>query len=322
MSPANSLSNFSIMSPSPNSSTSEHAQMISLLCFGLPLHTTLSLLPEPILDLLVFHFFHSYLEELPTEILHSTFVKVFLSLTQVEQCLYLEQVGQPLVSPAAIFLALCLSSPPPSPAIPPVNNNNVIHIQITKGQWITFPSSQVLVQCSWTSSPNALCYVCSDLSYHGLFCPMYTCLTCQETILGNAAHHCLETQCDLCHQWGHFNNVCNLQICGGCNTPEHVVDNCPVNQLIQLDAHSTYHRTYSDDNNLNTLVDGNWGVWTCQAWGLSVRRGQCYNFLPFHVFFLIFVVHWPYFCFAPLYEEVDHYLLAFLHSSPPLFFLL
>ena len=51
--------------------------------FGLPLHTTLSLLPGPILDLLVFHFFHHYLEELPTNVLHPTFAEIFLSLTKL-----------------------------------------------------------------------------------------------------------------------------------------------------------------------------------------------------------------------------------------------
>ena len=36
-----------------------------------------------------------------------------------------------------------------------------------------------------------------------------------------------------------------------------------------------------------------------------------------HVFFLISIVHRPYFSFAPSYEETDHYLLAFpLYSSP------
>ena len=38
-----------------------------------------------------------------------------------------------------------------------------------------------------------------------------------------------------------------------------------------------------------------------------------------HVFFLIFIVHHPYFHFASEYEETDHYLLTFGSSSPPLF---
>ena len=49
--------------------------------FGLPLHTTLSLLPGPILDLLLSHSFHHYLKELPTNILHPAFTEIFLSLT-------------------------------------------------------------------------------------------------------------------------------------------------------------------------------------------------------------------------------------------------
>ena len=35
-----------------------------------------------------------------------------------------------------------------------------------------------------------------------------------------------------------------------------------------------------------------------------------------HVFFLVSVVHRPYFHFTPLHEEVDLYLLAFPHSYP------
>ena len=39
-----------------------------------------------------------------------------------------------------------------------------------------------------------------------------------------------------------------------------------------------------------------------------------------HVFFLISVVHRPFFSFAPSYEETNHYLLAFpLYSSPLVF---
>ena len=53
--------------------------------FGLPLCTTLSLLPGLILNLLISHSFHCYLEELSTNILHPTFSEIFLSLTQAKQ---------------------------------------------------------------------------------------------------------------------------------------------------------------------------------------------------------------------------------------------
>ena len=224
--------------------------------FGLPLRTTLFLLPGPILDLLVSHSFHCYLEELPTDVLHPTFAEIFLSLTQAEQRNYLEQVG-PLPSPAAIPLALRISSPPPSPTTSPVNTDNVIRIQITEGQWITSSATRVLVPHSHSTSPNTQCYVCSNLGHYGLFCPMYICSVCGEAAPGHAAHHCLETQCDLCHRWGHSNDVCNLRICGRCDTPGHVVDNCPINPLTQSDIRYTYGGTYSDDDDLNTLVDDN-----------------------------------------------------------------
>ena len=38
-----------------------------------------------------------------------------------------------------------------------------------------------------------------------------------------------------------------------------------------------------------------------------------------HVFFLISITCYPYFHFAPQYEEVDYYLLAFVPFSSPLF---
>ena len=150
--------------------------------FGLPLRTTLSLLPGPILDLLVSHSFHHYLEELPTDVLHPAFIEIFLSLTQAEQHNYLEQV-RPLPSPAAIPLALCISFPPPSPAASPVNTDDVIQIQITEGQWITSSATRVLIQCSCSTSPNTQCYICLDLGHHGLFCPMCTCPVCREAVL-------------------------------------------------------------------------------------------------------------------------------------------
>ena len=40
----------------------------------------------------------------------------------------------------------------------------------------------------------------------------------------------------------------------------------------------------------------------------------------FHVFFLISVVRHPYFSFAPSYQEIDLYLLAFPDYSSPLLF--
>ena len=39
-----------------------------------------------------------------------------------------------------------------------------------------------------------------------------------------------------------------------------------------------------------------------------------------HVFFLVTIVQHPYFCFAPLHEETDHYLLAFPPYSSSLIF--
>ena len=187
--------------------------------FGLPLHTTLSLLPGPILNLLVSHSFHCYLEELPTNILHPAFTEIFLSLTQAKQRSYLEQV-RPLPSPVTVPLALHITSPPPSPATSSINVDDVIQIQIAEGQWITSLASRVLIQCSRSASPNIQCYICSDLGHHGLFCPMYICSTCGESAPGHAAHHCLATQCDLCLRWGHSDDICNLRICGRCDTSD------------------------------------------------------------------------------------------------------
>ena len=213
--------------------------------FGLPLHTTLSLLPGPVLELLHTHSFYHYLEELPIDILYPAFCQIYLTLTWAEQQHYRGQTGivpQTTDSPSPIPLALQISSCPTSPAPSTIDDQDVIRIQITEGQWITSSASRVLVQCSQSSSPNTHCYICSDLGHHGLFCPMHTCPTCGEAVPGHTAHHCLVTQCDLC---------------GRCDTPGHVVDNCPVDPFTQLDACSTYGGTYSDNDDLNTLVDNN-----------------------------------------------------------------
>ena len=222
---------------------------------GLPLRTTLFLLVGPILKLLHTHSFHRYLEELLREVLFPAFQQVYRTLSQAEQQHYQGQTGLH-TSPSPIPLALQILSHPTSPASAPVNNDP-IHIQIAEGQWITSLSSHVLVQCSRSCSPSTQCHICSDLSHYGLFCPMYHCPNCQETAPGHAAHHCLATQCDLCRRWGHTDKVCTFRICGRCDNPGHVVDNCPIHLLDEPTTRSTYEGTYSDDNNLNTLVENN-----------------------------------------------------------------
>ena len=52
---------------------------------GLPLHTTLSLLVGPILELLHTHSFHHHLEELPGEVLYPAFRQVYVTLSRAEQ---------------------------------------------------------------------------------------------------------------------------------------------------------------------------------------------------------------------------------------------
>ena len=222
---------------------------------GLPLRATLSLLMGPILELLHTHSFHRHLEELPSEVLYPAFQQVYITLSRAKQHHYRGQTGTHTPSPA-IPLALRISSRPASPAPTPINDDP-IHIQITEGEWITSSSSRVLVQHSHSCSPSTQCYVCLDTGHHGLFCPMYCCPTCQETAPGHTAHHCLETQCDLCGRWGHTDEVCNFWICGRCDNPGHMVDNCPNNPLDEPDTRSTYGGTYSDDDDLNTLVDDN-----------------------------------------------------------------
>ena len=227
---------------------------------GLLLCTTLSLLVGPILELLHTHSFHRHLEELPSGVLFPAFLQVYHTLSRAEQRHYRGQTGlNP--SPSPIPLALQISSRPVSPTPTSVTDdpieNDPICIQIAEGQWITLSSSRVLIQHSHSCSPSTQCYVCSDTGHHGLFCPMYCCPTCQETAPGHAAHHCLETQCDLCHRWGHTNEVCNFRICGRYDNLGHVVDNCPNNLPNEPVTRSTYEGTYSDDDDLNTLVDDN-----------------------------------------------------------------
>ena len=150
--------------------------------FGLPLRTTLSLLPGPILKLLHTHSFHHYLEELPSEVLYPAFRQVYLSLTRAKQQHYCGQTGT-IPSPATLPLALRISSRPPSPTPSSVVDDDVICIRVIEGQWITSSISRVLVQNSRPDSPNTQCYRCSDLGHHGLSCPMYTCPMLRERYL-------------------------------------------------------------------------------------------------------------------------------------------
>ena len=143
-------------------------------------------------------------------------------------------------------------------------------IQVTEGQWIISSASQVLVHNSMPSTASTHCYICSNLSHHGTECSLYTCPTCCQMAPGHTAHHCLATQCNLCHQWGHSDDICNLWICGRCDEWGHVVDNCPINPLSQSEAQYTYAGSYLEDDDLNTLVDDDWEVKVCWAWGLNV----------------------------------------------------
>ena len=56
---------------------------------------------------------------------------------------------------------------------------------------------------------------------------------------------------------GHTDEVCNFRICGRCDNPGHVVDNCPNNLPNEPVTWLTYGGTYSDNDDLNTLVDDN-----------------------------------------------------------------
>ena len=48
---------------------------------------------------------------------------------------------------------------------------------------------------------------------------------------------------------------------------------------------------------------------------LVLRALNVTIFFLSHVFFLVSIVQYPYFCFAPSHEEIHHYLLAFLSYS-------
>ena len=44
---------------------------------------------------------------------------------------------------------------------------------------------------------------------------------------------CLSTQYDLCQNWGHSDQFCPGRCCDGCNTFEHVLDDCSLKTLLQ-----------------------------------------------------------------------------------------
>ena len=151
--------------------------------FGLPLHTTLSLLLGPVLKLLHTHSFYHCLEELPSNVLYLAFCQVYLYLTWAEQQHYHETwIAQPPThSSTPIPLALWILSCPTFPAPSAINKEDVIQIQVAEGQWITFSASRVLIHNFLPSIANTHCYISLHLFFLSTDSPRPHC----SSLLGN-----------------------------------------------------------------------------------------------------------------------------------------
>lgn len=76
-------------------------------------------------------------------------------------------------------------------------------------------------------NPATECFCCHHLSHYLENCFYYWCPHCKELVLGYPACLCLHFQWSFCKQWCHFHQACLQWVCGHCNQPGHVTDNCP-----------------------------------------------------------------------------------------------
>ena len=203
---------------------------------------------------------------LPSETIYPTFWRIFLSFSQVEHDEYLVCVDQatmplpclsPFTCPILPPLAARLSSPPPSmtPSSPtavnsstsdnndmdkeehafPIPQDAAKHIQLPNGTHVLSSPTWVLPQpdtlCPAPAGPLTEYFLCHLLGHYCEECPSYTCPHCHLSTPGHPSSACPWDQCDFCHNWGHCDWFCPHCICGTCNTPGHIVDNCPVEHL-------------------------------------------------------------------------------------------
>ena len=165
-------------------------------------------------------------------------------------------------------------------------------------------------------------------SSHPLLTPiatfLYTCSSCQQTAPGHTAHH----------SWQH--NVISV-IDGDIPTMFAILESVPDVMMregmwqitVQLIPHVSWKLEASMLNPTQRTTTSI-PLWITNERLRNVEPGahQIYKggnvtiFFLSHVFFLIFVIHCPYFHFTPQYEEVNHYLLTFDPLSSPLLLLL
>ena len=109
------------------------------------------------------------------------------------------------------------------------------HIWLPNGTCILFSPTQVL-PCPDAlhpapAGPLTKCFQCHLLSHYHEECPSYTCPHCHLSAPGHPSSTCLWDQCGFYHNWGHCDQFYPHHVCGTCNTPGNIIDDCPVEHL-------------------------------------------------------------------------------------------
>ena len=287
---------------------------------GLPLRATLSLLVGPILELLHTHSFHRHLEELPSEVLFPAFRQVYLTLSRAEQQHYRGQTGLH-TSPSPVPLALQISSRPASPAPTPVNNeptrDDPIRIQIAKANGLP-PRPLVSL-----SNAPALAPPPPSVTFVQILVTMGCSAPCTHALLVRKLHQVMQhiivwqpnvisvVDGDTPTKYVTFGSVEGATTQGTWSIT--ALSTCLTNQMLD--------RLMGEPTLTTTTSTPLWRTTKKVRYvkpGARVYEGGnvTISFLS-HVFFLVYLVHHPYFCFTLSYKEVDLYLLACLSYSNP-----
>ena len=225
------------------------------------------------LNTLHLHGFHSYITHLPPKVLLLVFKPIFLSLSPYEQERYQEIITsepcepvtevtlQPLpvrapsswpshsmASPITPSLASRISSRPTSPTETLVPESGfsqenallrsaAMHVTPEGRQLISSPTQTLpRVFLKPPTTPNTQCFLCHNKGHYRENCLSYQCPHCHEVAPGHPSHLCLRTQCTFCQHWGHSDRVCPQRVCGDCDQPGHVADDCLFSNLTQEQA--------------------------------------------------------------------------------------
>ena len=122
----------------------------------------------------------------------------------------------------------------------PVPRDVAQHICLPNGTWLLSSPTQVLPHPGALhpapAGPLTKCFRCHLLGHYHEDCPSYTCPHCHLSAPGHPSSACLRHQCGFCHNWGRCNRFCPHCTCGVCNTPGHIINDCPAEHLSPLQS--------------------------------------------------------------------------------------